>query len=188
MTTPRTQRLLDRTAGRLYLADLGWWVHRTWLAIAALCLALLLCARLLALIPAAPLVHWLWVGAVVAVAAAFLLARKPGAKAAARIVDERTGSKELYLTTALLGSAPGEFRPIVVSQAEEKAERVNPNTVVPFRWKEGVRNVAIASVLVVATAMWLPQLDPFKKAGAAQQDCKAGRAAEADEEGDCDAR
>jgi hypothetical protein len=109
------------------------------------------------------LVHWLWVGAVVAVAAAFLLARKPAAKATARIVDERTGSKELYLTTALLGSAPGEFRPIVVSQAEEKAERVNPNTVVPFRWKEGVRNVAIASVLVVATAMWLPQLDPFKK-------------------------
>jgi len=163
MTTPRTQRLLDRTAGRLYLADLGWWVHRTWLAVAALCLALLVCARLLALIPAAPLVHWLWVGAVVAVAAAFLLARKPAAKATARIVDERTGSKELYLTTALLGSAPGEFRPIVVSQAEEKAERVNPNTVVPFRWKEGVRNVAIASVLVVATAMWLPQLDPFKK-------------------------
>jgi hypothetical protein len=163
MTTPRTKRLLDRTAGRLYLADLGWWLHRSWLAVAAICLALLLCARLLALIPATPLVQWLWVGAVVAVAAAFLLARKPAAKAAARIVDDRTGSKELFLTTALLGSAPGEFQPIVVNQAEEKAEHLDPNAVVPFRWQEGLRNVAIASLLVAAAAFWLPQLDPFKK-------------------------
>jgi hypothetical protein len=163
MTTPRTQRLLERTAGRLYLADLGWWLHRTWVGVAALCLVLLVCARLLALIPAGPLVQWLWIGAVAAVAAACLLAKKPAPKVAARVLDERTGSKELFLTTALLGTAPGEFQPIVLSQAEERAERLDPKSVVPFRWQHGLRNVVIASVLVVAAALWLPQLDPFKK-------------------------
>jgi hypothetical protein len=163
MTTPRTQRLLERTAGRLYLADLGCWLHRTWLGVAVLCLVLLLCARLLALIPAGPLVQWLWMGVVAAIAAAFLLAKKPAPKVAARVLDERTGSKELFLTTALLGTAPGEFQPIVLSQAEERAERLDPKSVVPFRWQHGVRNVAIATVLVATAALWLPQLDPFKK-------------------------
>jgi DNA repair exonuclease SbcCD ATPase subunit len=163
MTTPRTQRLLDRTAGRLYLASLGWWLHRSWLAAAAICLLLLLCSRLMGLIPAAPLLQWLWVGGVVAIAAAFVVARKPAVKDTARIVDERTGSKELFLTTALLGTSTAEFQPIVLEQAEERAERLNPRDIAPFPWQTGVRNAAIATALVAIAALWLPQLDPFKK-------------------------
>src|SRR5205085_7316016 len=126
MNTPRTQRLLERTAGRLYVADLGAWLHRAWLAAAAISLTALLCARLLALIPAKPLVDWLWLAGAAATALAFLLARKPASKATARLIDERSGTKELFLTTALLGNTSGEYQPIVLGQAEERAERLDP--------------------------------------------------------------
>ncbi len=163
MTTPRTQRLLDRTASRLYLSDFGQWLHRSWLMAAVICLLLLLSARLLALFPAAPLIRWLWAGAALAIAAAFAFARKPSGKTAARIVDEKTGSKELFLTAALLENAPGEFQSIVIGQAEERASQLDPQGIAPFRWQTGARNVAIATALVAAAALWLPQLDPFKK-------------------------
>jgi hypothetical protein len=163
MNTPRTQRLIAQTASRLYLARLGGLLRNSWLVAGAAALVLLLCARLFALLPAELIVRWIWGPAVAAVVAALFLARRPQPKEAARVVDDRSDSKELFLTTSLLAEAPGEFRSIVVEQAEERAPSIEPGKIVPFAWQRGLRDMLLTGAIVAAAVFWLPQLDPFKK-------------------------
>ena len=164
MNTPLTQRLLARTAGRLYLARLGGALYRNGLIAAGVAVLALIAARLLALISPQWVVQGLWVPALLAVAVAFALTRKPTAKETARVLDTRTGSKELFLTTALLANSTGSnYSPIVVEQAEQRAGTVKPQQVVPFSWQRGTRNLLGAAALVAVLALWLPQLDPFKR-------------------------
>jgi hypothetical protein len=163
MNTPRTQRLLARASRRIFFARLGTATHRAWLVAAAAALLALLGARLLALIPARPLIEWSWAFAAAAIAAALLFTRKPRLRDTARIVDERTGSKELFLTATLLSDEYGEYRPIVLEQAELRAGELDPRRVVPFSWQRGTRNIFLSTAVVAIAALWLPQFDPLKK-------------------------
>lgn len=158
-----TQRLMRQTSARQFVAALGGRFHVALFVCAGLYLAALLAARLLGLLPDrfAPWTLALIPGAALLVALA--LARRAPAKSIAQLIDTRTGGKELFLTAALLGEAPGEFAPIVVGQAEERAEKIRAAQVVPFRWQRGARDLVLALALLFAALHSLPQLDPFKK-------------------------
>ena len=133
-----TQRLMRQTSARQFVAALGGRFHVALLVCAALYLALLLAARLLGLIPDRFTPATLAAVPATALLVALVLARRASAKTVARLIDTRTGGKELFLTAAMIAEAPGEFAPIVVGQAEEQAEKLRAAQVVP-------------------------QLDPFKK-------------------------
>ena len=158
-----TQRLMRQTSARHFVAALGGRFHVALLVCAALYLALLLASRLLGLMPNwfTPLTLAAIPGA--ALLAALVLARRGSAKAIARLIDTRTGGKELFLTAAMIGETPGEFGPIVVGQAEARAEKLRAAQVVPFRWQRGARDLGAALALLFAAVHFLPQLDPFKK-------------------------
>ena len=101
---------------------------------------------------------------VVALLAALLAARKTGVEQVARAVDARAGSKELFLTAAMIGQSPGGYREIVLAQAEACAERLSAGRLLPLDWARGARNVALAFLALAAAVVWLPRLDPFKAA------------------------
>ena len=150
-------------AVRMQTAAFGKRLHVAALILSAITLVALLCARLLALLPDA----WftpLTPGIVAALSILFPLIffRPPAAAHVARTVDERAGSKELFLTASLIEQAPGEYRGIVLSQAEERAAQLDAARLFPLRWMPGARNMAIAFAMLVASVLWLPKFDPFK--------------------------
>lgn len=163
MNTASTQRLIDRAAGRIYLVRLGEALRRGWLAAAGIAFLALVAARLLALLPAEVIVRWLWLPAALAAVAALAFTRKPAPRDTARLIDDRTGSKELFLTTTLVSESSGEFGPIVFEQAEQRAGSLDPRKIVPFAWQRATRDILASTALIAALALWLPQLDPFKK-------------------------
>ncbi|MBM4041896.1 MAG: hypothetical protein FJ290_25650 [Planctomycetes bacterium] len=156
-----TQRLLGQVALRQRLAAAGRRLHLFALALAALYGALLLVSRLLGLIP-----NWfslltlaLVPGAALALALA--LDRCPTRSDAARRVDFAAGTHDLFLTSSLLASSPGEFKPIVLAQAEERAAKLAPNRILPYRWEDKAAHVAAALFVLFLGTEVLPQLDPF---------------------------
>ena len=163
MNTPNTQRLLDRVGGRHFLALLAARFHRAWIGAALAALVLVAVARLLALISDRVVVIALGVLAAAPLLFALIATRRPKRGQVARLVDERVGSKELFLTAALIDESPGDFQPIVIEQAEQRAASVEPARVVPFRWQRGLRDVLGSGAMVAVAVLWLPQLDPFKK-------------------------
>ncbi len=158
-----TQHLLAAAASRLRLASFGGRLHIAALIVAAVALAALLCARLLGVLPN----EWftlrtLAVVPALALVGALAFLRKPAPAQVARLVDERAMSKELFLTAALIEQSPGEYREIVLAQAEERAGQLTAGRLVPFRWQPGMRNVLLAFGALIAATLWLPRLDPFK--------------------------
>ena len=125
-------------------------------------LALVL-SRLLAVLPSAMVTPWLWTLAVGALVATFLIVRRPSARETARCIDERSGSKELFLTTTHASQATGEYQSIVLEQAEQRAEWLDARKIVGYSWQVGARNLCLGIGVVLAAALWLPQLDPFKQ-------------------------
>jgi hypothetical protein len=163
MNLPLTQRLLDRVAVRHFVALLAKRFHRVWIMAAGAALALVCLARLLSLIPAGVMFIGLGALAAAPVLFALLATRRPQARQAARLIDERMGSKELFLTAALIEQSPADFQAIVVEQAEKRAGDVEPARVVPFQWQRGVRDVVGSLALIAVAVLFLPQLDPFKQ-------------------------
>jgi hypothetical protein len=163
MNTPRTQRLLAQTARRLYCARFGVALHRAFLCAAVVALLALLAARLLALLPAGPVLQALPGLAVLAVLAAWLFAKRPARAETARLVDERTGSKELFLTAVLTEGQTGSYQPLVREQAEYRAASLAAAKIVPLAWQRGLRDGLLSTVAIAALALWLPQCDPFQK-------------------------
>ena len=163
MSTANTQRLVAQVSRRQQLVTFASRLHWGMLGAAAAYFVLLLIARLLALLP-----NWftpssLCVIPATALVYALVFARRIPAKQTARLIDGRTGSKELFLTAAMIGESPGEYHPIVLQQAEQRAEELQPAKVLPFHWQRGLRDVASAAVLIVVAVLFLPQFDPFKK-------------------------
>lgn len=163
MKTPRTQRLLDRVGVRFFFSTLASCFHRAW--VTAVCAALLLVAvaRLLALVPEQAVFVALGVLALGTLLFPLLTTRRPKPPQVARLVDERTNSKELFLTAALIEQSRGDFQSIVIQQAEERATGIEPQRVVPFRWQRGTRDIFGSAAILAVALLWLPQLDPFKR-------------------------
>ena len=144
-------------------AAFGRRVHIATLILSALTLVAMLCARLLAFLPDAwftPLTPAIVALLGILIALPFL--RRPTPAHVARTVDERAQTKELFLTATLIDQAPGEYRDIVLSQAEDRATQLQAGRLFPLRWQPGTRNLALALAALTAGVLWLPKLDPFK--------------------------
>lgn len=172
MNQSRSEALLGNVARRLRVVAFGRSWYRSFLAIAALFAVVLLASRLLGVIP--DRFQWQTLAAVpilAALAAAFL--HRPATTAdAARAVDRTSGAKDLFLTTALLDNAPGEFKPLVAGEAERRAPDVKPGDVVPF---DPSRRLATAACVlgVLFVGVWLlPQFDPFGRVSASEQNVR----------------
>ena len=161
-----TQRLLRQTGARLFVARLGARCQQVALGGAGLYLALLLGARLLGVLPDHFTPISLLAIPALALIGAFAFARKSATSDVARVIDTRSQSRDLFLTAALLDEAPGEFRPIVVEQAEQRAAGLDAAKLVPFRWARGLWQVTASLGILAVGIEFLPALDPFRKAEA----------------------
>ena len=163
MKTPRTQRLLDRVGVRYFCSALASCFRRGWVRAVGAGLLLVVVARLLALVPEQAVFITLGVLAVGVFLVPLVVTRRLKPPQVARLVDERTNSKELFLTAALIEESRENFQSIVVQQAEERAGTIEPQRVVPFRWQKGTRDIFGSAAILAVALLWLPQLDPFKR-------------------------
>jgi hypothetical protein len=81
----------------------------------------------------------------------------------ARLIDRRTDSRDLFLTAAMIEGSPGEYRPLVLNQAEQRAAAIHARQVLPFHWKTGAQQAVGACVLLGLTTLYLPQWDVLGK-------------------------
>jgi hypothetical protein len=168
---PRSSTLLRRVALRLRLASIG---RRAFWTFAVLCAAyalLLLVSRFTGAVPLQEIVYLYILAALPVAAGLIALAwhRRPSIVDAARRVDQHRGTKDLYLTVALLETSAGEYQPLVMRDAEARAGTFRPADVVPFDWARRAGHAAVAAGLLVAGLLWLPQFDPFGTVAAADQ-------------------
>lgn len=171
MELPGCTALLRRVALRMRIVSFGERLCRSLLVLCGVYAVGLLVSRL-----AGVAIEWFTTPdiAVAIPAAALLLGlllhRRPKPADVARIVDRHGGTKDLFLTVALLENSAGEYQPLVVSSAEEKAAKVAPAAVVPFRCGVPLASsLGAAFVLLVLGFLYLPQFDPFGKVEAAEQ-------------------
>lgn len=102
---------------------------------------------------------------------AALIHRRPTPVDAARAVDLYGGTKDLFLTVALIDKAAGEYQPLVAQAAEAQAPRILPVKVVPFQFQKPLSELAAISALAAAV-FFVPQFDPFGRVEASQQVAK----------------
>jgi tetratricopeptide (TPR) repeat protein len=163
MKQNKTRRLLNQMAWRLRLVSVGNRFHLFALVLAGVYLAVLLVSRFLGLIPNVFHLVTLAVVPVTALVLAAMFHRRYSLSAAARSVDEKMSTKDLFLTASMIESAPGEYKLLVVEDAEKQAGSVVPHTVAPFRWLRPAGNLACAHAVLILAVLYLPQFDPFGK-------------------------
>ncbi len=127
----------------------------------ALYAAALLASRFLAILPPWFTPLTLVVPPAAALLIALVLHPRPGKIEAARLVDARTASRDLFLTAALIDGSLGEYQAIVLRQAQQRASEILPQQVVPFEWFKDTFRIGAAFSAVVLGVYTLPQLDPF---------------------------
>jgi len=155
-----THRLLQAVLSRIRMIAIARSTYWITFGVAAV-FALGLIASRIGLLP--DFWSW-WLVLLVPVAAALgglMFHQRQSLDDAARLTDARMNTKDLFLTTAMLESAPGEYKPLVQQAAEEKAPTVKAATVVPFNpWPRMQHTGGVLVLLLVAT-MFLPPFDPF---------------------------
>jgi hypothetical protein len=164
----KAYKLLVGVIQRMRLAAVGRSFYIAFLILCSAFAITLLVARLTGLTPGflAPTnATWLAMSAlpVLAVLFALVLHRKPTLPDAARLVDQSTGAKDLYLTLSLLDTSAGEYQPLVLRSAEAKAAGVLPERVVPFAWHKRFWHAIWLPCLIAVAVVRFPQLDPFGK-------------------------
>ena len=132
MIGEKTTRLLGRVAFLERLRRVGRRFHLFALIGAGLYVLLLMISRFLALIPN----HFGLLTTLIPFAAALVLAvilsRRVTRADAARLVDAKVGTKDLYLTAVYLDDAMGDYKPLVHQAAEEHAPAIEARRVAPF--------------------------------------------------------
>jgi hypothetical protein len=127
---PKTIRLFAGTALRQWLDSAASVLHVLLIVLAGVSLLLLFLSRLFALIPSEYFDLRSETGilplALAVLVLSAIMAHRPTASQTARLVDTRMGTKDIFLTTARIDGAYGDFKPIVLSQAEKKAVGIRP--------------------------------------------------------------
>ncbi len=164
MLGENTQRLLDRVALRISLGDLGQRL-RLFAAVAILVYALgLLVARFLALIPDWFTPTTLLIPLATALLVSTVLGRRASTIEAARLLDRRAQTNDLFLTAATIEPGAGQFSTIVLGQAETSSTTIDAREIVPLDWYKGAMALAAGLVVVAAGVLFLPAFDPLGKA------------------------
>lgn len=160
MASSRTERLLHAVALRQAVASWARMFYLAAIGLYAVYLLVLLLSRLLGIIPDWFALVTLAVPAILAVPAAVGLMKHPDRRAAARAVDVKAATHDLFLTNLVLDDAVGDFSPLVAERAELRAQEIAAPEVVRYTWRRRAAQL-LAAPLVVALALLLPQLDPF---------------------------
>ncbi len=164
-----TGRLMGRVAARQRLAALGRSFHLFLLCAACAYGLALLASRLLGVIPDYWRLLQVPLLAVVALAAAVVFHRRPAPHETARLIDRQADTNDLFLTAALIRTAAGAYKPLVLRDAEKAAETIEPRAVAPFHWWPRTRTGALALAALCAAMLWVPQIDPFGREAERQQ-------------------
>lgn len=176
----QTKRLFQRVDRRLRLASMARSSAIALFILAGLFAAGLLTARLSGTIPDVFSLQALAVLPVAALLLGVVFHRKPKTADLARLVDSFAGTKDLFLTTALLDKSPGEFHPLVVRDAETRAPSIVATDVIAWNWQRAVPRIGVVAAAILAAVWFLPQFDPFGKvAEAKQEEQRTKRLAEA---------
>jgi hypothetical protein len=167
---PRSVQLLKRVALRLHLAAIGTRFYVTFLVACAIYAVLLLATRLTGYYTEWLTARTMLIVPAVAALVALLWHHRPSLVDAARAVDRQHGTKDLFLTVALIEKSAGEYQALVVKAAEERAGKVLAAAVVPWHSTKRTARACLAAVLVAAGLLWMPGFDPFGRVEAARQD------------------
>jgi hypothetical protein len=122
----------------------------------------LLVSRLLGLIPSWFTLATLAAFPVVTLVLAWTFYRRPTVPEAARLADAKMGTHDLFLTASRIEHSLGAYQELVLVQAGERAARMVPRQVVPFRWGRDAFRLGAALVVLGLGVYFLPQLDPFR--------------------------
>jgi hypothetical protein len=177
---PLSRALIQQVRWRLEVVSIAWACFWAFLAVWGVYTAAFLASRLGGLWPGFFTWESLAVIPAAALLAGFLFHRRPQTADVARLVDQASGSKDLYLTLALLDTSAGEYQPLVIQSAEQRALQISPSQVVRQRFQRWSRRAFWLTVtaipnlmLTLAVLMFvLPQLDPFGMVEAAQRQQK----------------
>lgn len=169
LTLPQSLRMLKQVARRLELAAFGKRAYGAFLVCCGLYAASLLAARLSGVFTEWLTPTTLAIVPLPAVLTALAWHHRPSVAEAAREVDRRQGTKDLFLTVAQIEQSCGEYQALVAKSAEERAAKVRPKDVVPFVWAKPACRALAAILLIAAGVLWFPTFDPFGKLEAAQQ-------------------
>lgn len=157
----KTLNMLRGVASRERLRRIGARFY-LFLLICAGAYAVLLCAsRLLSLLPNVFTPVTLLAPPTLALILATVFSRGVTRVQAARIVDTHAGSKDLFLTSVVIDDAIGEYKPLVIEEAERRAPDIHVSRVSPFRWAPRALVLALAMGALAAGVVFLPVFDPF---------------------------
>ncbi len=170
--SPLPSDVLHRVARRLRLAAIGKRFYLCILIASCFYAVVLIAARLLGIAPEGFGFHpaTLLIIPGLALVGSLFWHRRPSTVDAAREIDHNSGAKDLFLTYALLDTSNGEYKPLVVQDAEQLAPRVDPQEVVPWHWAPRLGQVLGVLAVLLLGVLYLPQLDPFGKVAAAQSE------------------
>ncbi|MCB1097571.1 MAG: hypothetical protein KDN22_18510 [Verrucomicrobiae bacterium] len=129
----------------------------------AIYLALVLVSRLTGTVPDVFSMATVLAVPGIALVSALVMFRATAPDEAARLIDKREQSHDLFLTALRLRRQHGEFEPVVAQRAEAAASIVDPSRIVPWTWDSRFAYAVIAVLALVVVSGYTPQLDPFKK-------------------------
>lgn len=165
---PKSSSLLDRVRFRLQITSVAKAMYLSSLIVLAIAIVMILAIRLLGLFPdigREP--RWLLAIPIAAALSALVFHRRIDQRAAARQVDEHAKTKDLFLTLSSISNSAGEYQPLVTATAEERADAIAPNQVVPFVFSSKLLHV-FAIIALIGVKLWLlPQWDPLGTVAAA---------------------
>ena len=164
----KSTQLIERVQRRLSLALWGRSLFISFVCVLTAYLALLLFSRF-----SGYLREWFppeSLGIVVlgSLVLSFILFRKPEKEQAARLIDQNQGTKDLFLAVIMLEKAMGNYKPLVIQDAEKKAAKIKPATIVGFQWQKRLATSCAGAVLLFLVLEYTPQFDPFGEVQAAE--------------------
>ncbi|WP_339728185.1 hypothetical protein [uncultured Gimesia sp.] len=164
----KTTQLIERVQRRLSLALWGRALFISFVYVLTAYLALLLFSRF-----SGYLREWfppesLGVVLIGTLVLSFVLFRKPEKEQAARLIDQNQGTKDLFLTVTMLEQAIGNYKPLVIQDAEKKAAKIQPAAIVGFEWQKRLATSCAGALVLFLVLEYAPQLDPFGEVQAAE--------------------
>ena len=130
----KSTRLIKRVQQRMALAVWGQKIFVSFCITLGVYLALMLFSRFSGYLSDWFTLPSLGVVAVGTIVLSIILFRKPDNEQAARLIDQNQKTKDLFLTVTMLEEAIGNYKPLVIQDAEQQAVKIQPAQVVPFVW------------------------------------------------------
>ena len=157
------KKRIDQIAFRLQLLSIFRITYIAGIILLLVYALLMLSSRLLTLLPDYFNYISLLIPLCIALIIGTLFHRKAKAVQCAKLADDTHKTKDLFYTATTINNSYGEYSPILLKNAEQGAEIIDPKKVVPFHFTQQIRNILILLVIIAAGIAFLPQLDPFGK-------------------------